>query len=231
MIKDNLNKVNLRIRLVCSRRGVFADYLTIVAVSKGRGIAEIIEIIEAGVTNIGENKVQEALLKYGKLSALGVRLEAIKWHMIGHLQTNKAKDAVKIFDLIQSVDSVHLASEIDKQAGKINKTQDILIEIKTSPEATKFGVKPDEAIEFVKGISKFKNINIKGLMTIAPEAISPEKSRPYFSQLRKLLYEINGQRPGASELKILSMGMTNDFEVAIEEGSNMVRLGRVIFEC
>lgn len=190
--------------------------VTIVAVSKGRSIEEIKEAVAAGITDIGENKVQEALLKYRELPT-------IKWHMVGHLQANKVKDAVKIFDLIQSVDSLHLAQEIDKQALKINKIQDILIEIKTSPEETKFGLKPEEAIPAIKEIAKLKNINIKGLMTIAPIVDDPEKTRPYFRLLRDLRDEIN-------KFQIFSMGMTDDFKIAVEEGATMVRLGRAIFE-
>jgi len=147
--------------------------------------------------------------------------------LVGHLQTNKVKDAVRIFDLIQSVDSLRLAAEIDKQAAKINKIQDILIEIKTSPEATKFGLKPNAAIEVIKEIAQLKNINMKGLMTIAPLVDEPEKTRPYFRQLRELRDYLRAMN---YELGILSMGMTDDFEVAIEEGSNMVRIGRAIFE-
>jgi pyridoxal phosphate enzyme (YggS family) len=150
--------------------------------------------------------------------------------MVGHLQTNKVKDAVKIFGLIQSVDSLHLAREIDRQAAKINKIQDILIEVKTSPEATKFGLKPDEAVEVMKEIAELKNISIKGLMTIAPIVDNPGKTRPYFRLLRELRDKINELRTPNSELQTLSMGMTDDFEVAIEEGSNMVRVGRAIFE-
>jgi pyridoxal phosphate enzyme (YggS family) len=150
--------------------------------------------------------------------------------MVGHLQTNKVKEAVRIFDLIQSVDSLRLAAEIDKQAAKINKIQDILIEIKTSPEATKFGLSPAETIETLRVMAQFRNINIKGLMTVAPIVDSPEETRPYFKKLRELQDSINAQRTTHNALRILSMGMTDDFEVAIEEGSNMVRLGRAIFE-
>jgi PLP dependent protein len=231
MIKDNLSKVKLRISSVCSKLGVSGEYPTIVAVSKGRDIAEILEVIEAGLTDIGENKIQEALLKYRQFQALGPRFPSVKWHMVGHLQTNKVKDAVKIFDLIHSVDSVRLASEIDKQAAKINKTQDILIEIKTSSEATKFGVKPDDTVGFVKEINKLNNINIRGLMTIAPPFDKLEETSPYFRTLRLLRDEMNLLHATRRMLNILSMGMTDDFEAAIAEGSNMVRLGRVIFGC
>jgi hypothetical protein len=150
--------------------------------------------------------------------------------MVGHLQSNKAKEAVKIFDLIHSVDSLHLAQEINKQAANIGKIQDILIEIKTSPEATKFGLKPEEAVGVMQEITRLKNIKVKGLMTIAPLVDDPEGTRQYFRQLREIRDRISYElRTPSSEL-ILSMGMTDDFEVAIEEGADMIRLGRAIFE-
>lgn len=230
MIKDNLSKVYQRISFACSKINLRADSVTVVAVSKGRTVAQIKEAIQAGITDIGENNVQEALFKFKELSTIDYGPSVLKWHMVGHLQTNKVKQAVKNFDLIQSVDSIHLAAEIDKQAAKINKIQDILIEIKTSPEATKFGIKADNAIEVIKEIAEFKNINLKGLMTIAPLADDPQKARPYFRQLRELRDEINRLSTIDYRLSTLSMGMTDDFEIAIEEGSNMVRLGRAIFE-
>ncbi len=242
MIKENIVTIRQRIIKVCSKINQDPSKITIVAVSKGSIIEQIKEAIEAGITDIGENRVQETLLKYNQLfgsrfSVLGSRRTPntehrtpIKWHMVGHLQTNKVKDAVRIFDLIQSVDSMRLAEEIDKQANKINKIQDILIEIKTSPEEAKFGLKADEAIEVIIEIAKFRNINIKGLMTIAPVLGNPEEARPYFRMLKGLRDKINESRVMSHELGILSMGMTDDFEIAIEEGANMVRIGRAIFE-
>jgi pyridoxal phosphate enzyme (YggS family) len=149
--------------------------------------------------------------------------------MVGHLQTNKVKEAVKIFDLIHSVDSLYLAREIDKQAATVNKIPGILLQVKTSPEATKFGVKPEETIELIKEIAKLKNVKIRGLMTIGPAVDNPEKARPYFRVLRELKDKINDLRFTSCELRILSMGMSDDFEIAIEEGATMIRLGRVIF--
>jgi len=222
MIKDNILEVKKRISLICARIHRDPDTITIVAVSKGRTAQQIEEVLKAGITDIGENRVQEALVKYNELSA-GYALNAIKWHLVGRLQTNKVKHAVRIFDLIQSVDSLRLAEAIDKEAAKINKVQDILIEIKTSPEESKSGLKPDEAVKVIEESIKFKNMNIKGLMTIAPVVGNPEEARPYFKILRDLRDKMN-------ELRILSMGMTDDFEAAIEEGSNTLRLGRAIFE-
>lgn len=230
MIKNNLQKVKERISAVCSNAGRDHDSITIVCVSKGRSLEQIKEAIEAGITDIGENRTQEAAVKYKELSAIGNRLPVIKWHMLGHLQTNKARETVKIFDLIQSVDSLHLAEAVNKEALKLNKLQDILIEVKTSPEASKSGLKPEEAAGAIREIVKLTNLKLKGLMTIAPLVDNPQKARPYFRQLRDLrnkIYELGIVTYGQL---ILSMGMSDDFEVAIEEGADMVRLGRVVFD-
>lgn len=230
MIRENILKLKECISYICSKINQDPNGINIVAVSKGRDVKQIKEAIEAGIADIGENRVQEVLNKYNELITYNLELTTIKWHMVGHLQTNKVREAVKIFALIQSVDSIHLAQELDKQAAKINKIQDILVEVKTSPEATKFGLKPDETVGVIKEIIKFKNINIKGLMTIAPLVDDPEKTRPYFKLLRELRDKINSLNIKHLTLNILSMGMTDDFAIAIEEGSNMLRLGRAIFE-
>ena len=146
----------------------------------------------------------------------------IKWHMVGHLQRNKVKDAVRIFDLIHSVDSLRLAEKIDAEAGKISKVQDILLEIKTSPEAAKSGLSAQEAGEVVEKIADLKNIRLNGFMTIAPAVNNPEEARPYFRMLKDLRDKIN-------DLRHLSMGMTDDFEIAIEEGADIIRVGRGVF--
>lgn len=229
MIKENIDAIKKKIFLSCKKIDYDPGQVTLVAVSKGRTAEEIKEAIGSGIIDIGENRVQEAFLKYRQLQTPNSGLPAIRWHMVGHLQTNKVKEAVKIFNLIHSVDSVRLIEEIDKQAAKINKVQDILLEIKTSPEVTKFGLNPREAVGVIKGSVKFKNICIKGLMTIAPVVSDPQQARPYFKMLRGLFNKINELRVTDYELRILSMGMTDDFEVAIEEGANMVRLGRAIF--
>lgn len=223
MIRDNLTEVRRRIETVCARLNKNPDLITIVGISKNRTVEQLKDLIESGIADVGENKVQEALLKYNQLTTF-------KWHMVGHLQTNKVKDAVKIFDLIHSVDSVYLAAEINKQAGRINKVQDILIEVNTSGETAKYGFKPDKTASAVKEIAKLGNINIKGLMTVAPIVDNPEQARPFFKLLRELSGQINTLHITPYTLNILSMGMTDDFEIAIEEGSNMVRLGRVLFD-
>ena len=225
MVKDNIRKVQEEVTRICARLGRDPKDIVIVAVSKAASVAGIKEAIDAGILNIGENRIQEAVVKYSGLSAClaGRRIPALKWHFVGHLQTNKVKQAVEIFDLIQSVDSTRLAGEIDKQAANIAKIQDILIEVKTSKEATKFGFSKDEVQAATLEISKFKNIKILGFMTIAPAADNPEEARSYFSMLREIRDKINKNW-------VLSMGMSDDFKIAIEEGSTMVRLGRAIFE-
>ncbi|MGD0336753.1 MAG: YggS family pyridoxal phosphate-dependent enzyme [Candidatus Omnitrophota bacterium] len=231
MVRENILKIQERIRSACIKAKCDLSSVTIVAVSKGRTVTQIVEAIRAGMSDIGENRVQEALLKYKELLTMNHEPLTIKWHMVGHLQTNKVREAVKIFDLIHSVDSLRLAREINKQAAKINKIQDILIEVKTSGEATKFGATPSQTPGLVKEICALKNISLRGLMTIAPLVDNPEKARPYFKTLRELKDRVNHElRTMNYELNILSMGMTDDFEVAIEEGANMVRIGRAIFD-
>lgn len=230
MIRDNVLEVRKRIEAACLRVKREQAGVKLIAVSKNRSVDEIKEALLAGITELGENRVQEALSKYNELTTNGQRLSTIKWHMIGHLQTNKAKEAVRIFGLIHSVDSLRLAQEIDKQAARINKIQDILIEVKTSPEATKSGIKPEDAIEAVRKIGALKNIKIKGLMTIAPLADNSEETRTYFMKLRELKDKINLLSVLCRPLSVLSMGMSDDFEVAIEEGSDMIRIGRGVFE-
>lgn len=217
MVADNLKNVTLRISRCCEKAGRPIASVKLICVTKTADIDQIKEVISCGCRDIGENRVQDAIVKY---KAIGDR--AI-WHLIGHLQTNKVRDAVKIFSLIHSVDSIHLAKEISKEAARINKTQGILIQVNTSGEKSKFGLVPEKAASFFNEISLYPNINILGLMTIAPEVDDPETVRPHFRMLKELRDSMSGK------LQVLSMGMTNDFEVAIEEGATMVRIGRAIF--
>jgi len=230
MIEKNIAKIKQRISSIGSGRMQAASLVEIVAVTKGREIPQIEEAINSGISNIAENKVQEALFKYNELTNKRTNEQTIRWHMVGHLQTNKARDAVGVFDLIQSVDSLRLAAQIDKEAAKVNKLQEVLIEVKTSPEATKFGFTPEETVGALKAIAGLEHIKVKGMMTIAPMVGNPEETRPYFRSLRELRDKIGDMRLAGIDLQILSMGMTDDFQVAIEEGSNMIRLGRAIFE-
>ncbi len=228
MISKNLSVIKESISEACRQAGRDEKEITIVAVTKGRSLTEIEEVLSCGIIDIGENRVQEAVSKYNSL-LLTPSFRLIKWHMLGHLQTNKVKEAVRLFGLIHSVDSLCLAEEISKQAAKINKIQDILVEIKTSSETAKSGLKPESAIEVIKEIARLKNINIKGLMTIAPQVDNPEESRPYFRMLRELRERINQLPVISNQLGILSIGMTGDFRIAIEEGATIVRLGRAVF--
>ncbi|MDD4899277.1 MAG: YggS family pyridoxal phosphate-dependent enzyme [Candidatus Omnitrophica bacterium] len=229
MVRANISRIKGEISRLCAQIKRDPAGITLIAVSKGRTVEQVKEAVDAGATDIGENRVQEALLKYNALRQTQYA-ERIKWHLIGHLQSNKAKEAVKFAELIHSVDSLRLAQEIDKQAAKINKLQDILLEVKTSPEETKLGLSPEDCIGVIKEAGALKNIRIQGLMTIAPLVGSPEAARPYFKQLKDLLDSLNALRSTPYALRILSMGMTNDFTVAIEEGSTMVRVGRAIFD-
>ncbi|MFA4842761.1 MAG: YggS family pyridoxal phosphate-dependent enzyme [Candidatus Omnitrophota bacterium] len=228
MISENILYIKGCIARAAKRVKRDAAGITIVAISKGRSTQQIWQAIEAGITDIGENRVQEAVVKYNDLR-YAISNKPICWHMVGHLQTNKAKEAMKVFDLIQSVDSLHLAQAISKHAKNFGKVQDVLIEVKTSPEATKFGLLPEEALKVIPEIVKLKNLNVKGLMTIAPLVTNSEEARPYFRVLRELRDSIIHLPFAISHLPVLSMGMTDDFEVAIEEGATMVRLGRAIF--
>lgn len=229
MISDNLSRIKETIACICDKNKRKSEEITLVAVTKNIAQEKIEEVFNLGIKDIADNKVQEALSKSIFLKEK-FKTKPFIWHMIGHLQTNKVKDAVAIFDLIHSVDSLRLAIEIDKQSAKINKIQDILIEVNTSGETTKFGIKPQGAIEIIKEIAKLKNINVKGLMTIAPLVGNPEKTRNFFRKSKELINEINERRIMNDELRILSMGMSDDYQVAIEEGSTMIRLGRAIFE-
>ena len=222
MIAENLKSVTQRIARSCERSDRPKECVKLVCVTKGAGLVEIEELLALGVKDIGENRVQDAVSKY---NAIGDRAS---WHMVGHLQTNKAKDAVRIFSLIHSVDSAYLAQVIDKEARRIGRVQDILIQVNTSGERSKFGIGPGEVLSLVKDISLYKNIIIRGLMTIAPETKDLENIRACFRGLKELFYKINSLKLTTYSLQLLSMGMTNDFEIAIEEGASMVRIGRAI---
>lgn len=197
----------------------------LVLVTKTIILENIIKALNFGIKNIGENKVQEALSKYDSLKDYNV-----KWHLLGHLQTNKVNKAIKIFDLIQSVDSIELASCIDEKSKQINKVQDILIQINISEEESKSGFyKNENLFDTFSKMSKMKNINVKGLMTIAENTNDQNTLRKRFSDLKNLKNDINNKNIFPNKLETLSMGMSNDYKLAIEEGSNMIRLGRAIF--
>jgi pyridoxal phosphate enzyme (YggS family) len=222
-LKKRLENVNDRINKAALKCGRDPENIHLVAVSKTIPANRVKEAIELGVTILGENYVQEARDKFNVLGTYPV-----SWHFIGHLQTNKAKYAVRLFDLIHSVDTLKLARELDKQAKKVNKFQDILIQINVSKEPSKSGSDMENAANLIKDIVGLENLSVKGLMAMPPFFNNPEKARPYFTALRNLRNQIQKTLPGVA-LDELSMGMTGDFEVAIEEGATFVRIGTAIF--
>ncbi len=223
MIKENLELVRQNIKNACEKAGRRPDEVTLIAVSKTKPVSMIKEAYSAGSREFGENKVQEIMDKYPQLPS------DIHWHMIGHLQRNKVKYIIDKATLIHSVDSLRLAEEISSQAEKKQVTANILIEINIAHEESKFGISREEAIQLVKNIAKLPHISVKGLMTIAPFVTNPEDNRKYFRQIRELSVDIAKENIDNVTMSILSMGMTGDYMVAIEEGATMVRVGTGIF--
>jgi len=223
LIAENYKKVLERIRSLALQAGRNPEDIILVAVTKTWPVETIEEVIRAGARVLGENYVQEAL---PKVEAIGNRVE---WHFIGHLQSNKAKLVTGRFNMIESVDSVSLAKELNKQAEKQGIDVDVLVEVNLAGEESKSGIKPEEIERFLREISQFKRIKVKGLMTIPPYFSNPEDSRPYFKRLRELKGKLANMSIPDISLQHLSMGMSNDFEVAIEEGATIVRVGTAIF--
>lgn len=195
----------------------------LVAAVKTKSPAEILEAVQAGIHIIGENYVQEAEEAYQVVGKL------VQWHFIGHLQRNKVRKAVQIFDMIETIDSIELASEINKHCTKIEKIMPVLIELNSGREEQKAGVLPEHIIQLAKSISELDNIRLQGIMTMGPQVGNPEDSRPYFKTTRKIFEELKSLNLPHVEMKYLSMGMTNSYKLALEEGANMVRLGTLIF--
>ncbi|MHB9035377.1 MAG: YggS family pyridoxal phosphate-dependent enzyme [Armatimonadota bacterium] len=217
-IANNLVSVRQRIDAAARKVGRIGDDITLVVVTKTRGVEEIREAIACGATDIGENYVQEAEEKYGRIG------DAARWHMIGHLQRNKVRHVVEFAQLIHGVDNLALAREIGRRAEAIGRVVDVLIEVNISGEESKFGVDPGDALRLAESVSGISGIRLCGLMGMAPFLPEPENTRPYFAILKRTWDKL----PDEQRL-YLSMGMTQDFEVAIEEGSNMVRIGTAIF--
>jgi len=199
------------------------EHVKLVAAAKSRTPEEIEEAVNAGVTAIGENYVQEAERAF---STIGTR---VKWHFIGHLQKNKVKKAAGIFDMVETLDSVDLAEELDKRCRAIGKIMPVLIEINSGREEQKFGVLPEDAPRLIEKVSKYRNVRIAGLMTMGPFSGKAENARPYFSEARKTFETIKKLNIRGVEMKHLSMGMTNSYKIAIDEGANIVRIGTKIF--
>ncbi|MBO5056864.1 MAG: YggS family pyridoxal phosphate-dependent enzyme [Lachnospiraceae bacterium] len=223
MIKENLQEVNQVLINSCEKAGRAVSDVVLIAVSKTKPIEMLTEAYECGCRHFGENKVQELTEKYE------VMPKDIKWHMIGHLQRNKVKYIVDKVYLIHSVDSVKLAEEISKEAQKKNVTVSVLIEVNVAGEESKFGIKPEEAEDVIRQIAPLPGVAIKGLMTIAPYVDNPEDNRQYFAQLKQLSVDISKKNIDNVNMSVLSMGMTGDYAVAIEEGATFIRVGTGIF--
>lgn len=223
MLKENLAFVEKEIQAACRRSGRDREEVTLIAVSKTKPVSELREAYDLGVRVFGENKVQELADKYDELP------KDIHWHMIGHLQRNKVKYIIDKVDLIHSVDSIRLAETIEKEAAKRNIQVNILIEVNVAGEESKFGVSPSELPEFVEEVAKFPHIQVQGLMTIAPFVEDSEENRAIFERLRKLSVDIKDKKVDNITMRVLSMGMTNDYSVAVEEGATMIRVGTGIF--
>lgn len=223
MLKENYSHVLEEVKKSCKKADRSEDSVTLIAVSKTKPVEMIREAIEYGIIDFGENKVQEMCNK------MEVIPEKLNWHLIGHLQTNKVKYIVDKAYLIHSVDSIKLASTINELAQKKGVVCNILVEVNVAGEESKFGIKPSECESFIREISRYKNIKVRGLMTIAPFVENPEDNRVYFASLKKLLVDINRKNIDNVSMDVLSMGMTNDYEVAVEEGATLVRVGTGIF--
>ena len=223
MLKENLDIVRENIKRACDRAGRSYDEVTLIAVSKTKPLSDIETLMQYGETEFGENKVQELVDKYETISS------PVHWHLIGHLQTNKVKYIVDKVSLIHSVDSVHLAKEIEKEAAKHNLIVDILIQVNIAHEDTKFGIDETAVYDLLNEIKDYPHIRVNGLMTIAPFVDNAEENRIHFRKMNQLLLDIKSKNIDNIDMSILSMGMTNDYMVAIEEGATMVRVGTGIF--
>lgn len=226
MIAENFHKVEAEIEAAKARRqpGGGGEDVLLVAVTKNHDVDAMREAIDAGATTVGENRIQEAVSKYDVLD------RAVSWHLIGHLQTNKAKQAVRYFDLIHSVDSEHLARALDQAAGKINKIQDILIQVNLAKEASKSGVYREDLLALLDTIDKnLSHLHIVGLMCIAPNYEDVEECRPLFREMYEIFSKVKEIPYKTANIKYLSMGMSHDYKIAVEEGANIVRVGTAIF--
>lgn len=223
MVTENLKEVEAKIQKACERAGRSREEVTLIAVSKTKPVEMIREAMDCGIRVFGENKVQEIVEKQEVIT------EPLDWHMIGHLQRNKVRQLVGRVARIHSVDSLRLAEQIENDFAKKDETAHILIEVNVAREDTKFGVMPEDTEELIREVAKFPHICVHGLMTIAPFVEDPEKNRIHFQNLHKLLVDINSKNIDNINMTELSMGMTGDYEVAIEEGATYVRVGTGIF--
>lgn len=223
MLYENYEKVVENVKNACARSGRNFDDVTIIAVSKTKPLSDVEELLAHGVTEFGENKVQEMVDKYEHVS------KPVHWHLIGHLQTNKVKYIVDKACMIHSVDSVHLAKEIEKEAAKKNLVVKVLLEVNIAHEESKFGINETEVYDLIDTIKDMPHIHVMGLMTIAPFVENPEDNRIYFRKMYQLSLDIKSKCIDNIDMNVLSMGMTNDYEIAVEEGATMIRVGTAIF--
>lgn len=223
MLYENYEKVVENVKKACERSGRNFQDVTIIAVSKTKPLSDVEELLAHGITEFGENKVQEMVDKYEHVS------KPVNWHLIGHLQTNKVKYIVDKACLIHSVDSVHLAKEIEKEATKKDVVVKVLIEVNIAQEESKFGIREDEVYSLIDAIKDMPHVHVMGLMTIAPFVDNAEENRVYFRKLHQLLLDIKSKCIDNIDMNVLSMGMTNDYEIAVEEGATMIRVGTAIF--
>ncbi len=223
-IKENIDSILERTAAAARRSGRNPEDITVIGVSKTVDAERAREAVEGGLINLGENRVQELVSKYEQLSDINV-----KWHLIGHLQKNKVKYIIDKTVLIHSVESLELANEINKRALKHNMTANVLIELNIGEEESKFGIGEESVYDFVKAMEQFDNIKVLGLMTVAPFSENPEDVRWVFRKMKEIFDKISDMKLINTEMKYLSMGMTNDFEIAIEEGANIVRIGTAVF--
>ena len=223
MLETQLKEVEAKIQAACDRAGRKREEVTLIAVSKTKPIEMLQEAYDLGVRVFGENKVQEITAKYDALP------DDIHWHMIGHLQTNKVKYIIDKVSMVHSVDSVRLAEAIEKEAAKKDICMPVLIEVNVAGEESKFGLSVEEVLPFLEEISSYEHLQVKGLMTIAPFVANPEENREVFQKLKKLSVDIAAKNINNVNMSVLSMGMTNDYQVAVEEGATMVRVGTGIF--
>ena len=223
MLKENLESVEEKIQEACKKSGRNREDVTLIAVSKTKPVETLQEAYDLGVRVFGENKVQELTEKYDSLP------KDIHWHMIGHLQRNKVKYIIDKVSMVHSVDSVRLAEAIEKEAAKKDICMPVLIEVNVAGEESKFGLSVEEVLPFLEEISSYEHLQVKGLMTIAPFVANPEENREVFQKLKKLSVDIAAKNINNVNMSVLSMGMTNDYQVAVEEGATMVRVGTGIF--
>lgn len=222
-IEQNIAQVRQNIKQAAEKAGRNPDDILLLAVSKTKPVEQIKEAVACGCTALGENKVQEIMDKYEPMG------EGVHWHLIGHLQTNKVKYIIDKVDCIHSVESIRLAEEIEKRAAAKDKVMDILVEVNIAQEESKFGIAVDAVESFLQELSNFPHIRVRGLMTVAPFVENPEENRGYFRKMRELLVDINAKKIHNINMDVLSMGMTGDYMVAIEEGATIVRVGTGIF--